>query len=510
MATFNEIETRDMAERRPKDGRARAHWALAGLAIVVALPYLLPQLKSYRIWTPQDPLPFAGLFNAEHSALLVAETSSGTGVRAGISKIEKRLMRPMASQPTRSVPAPPKPTPRFGASLAGLKSKIPESDYKAISTLIVDPHGAMKPFYRALAKTLAAKDKSLTRISHWGDSAIAPDIITASARHLFQKRFGDGGHGFILASPPTRWYAHAGLTHRRKNWTNLRITHRASRDGRYGLGGVRSRGDASSFASYAPRRGDAIGSHTSRFQVYYLKGPLQGKFSIRVDRTKREIISAKSKTKEDAVHTVSIKDAYHRFRVAGFSGKTDLYGVALERDGPGVVYDNLGLTGYFGSRLLNIDLEHFKRQLNFRQPDLMLASFGGNYLGHPYWRPKSYRKSFDRVVAFFREARPEAACLFISPVDHGEVHEGKRRTKPRLIEMVAIQKEVALRHKCAYYNLFEAMGGEGTMARWSRTRPRLGVHDMAHVTNGGARILARLLYGALIKGFVEYLPTAAN
>jgi lysophospholipase L1-like esterase len=405
-------------------------------------------------------------------------------------------------QPSLTPASPKRP------SHAQLRAKIPKKHIVDIKTFIEDPKGTMKPFYEALARTAQGVPGSLTRISHWGDSSVAPDQITALVRNAMQRQFGDGGHGFILTAPPTKWYYHAGVRRRQDGWKNLRITHRASRDGRYGLGGVRAVGQRGAFATFATRKKSSVGNKTSRFQVYYQKGPRLGRLSLRVDGQPVKTISTRADKASDAVFTLNTSDDVHKFRIWGRSGRVNVYGVVLEREGPGVVYDNLGLTGCFGQRLLNFDAEHLKTQLAFRKTDLMVSMFGGNYLGHPYWRPKHYRRTYEKVIRHWRSARPEAACLVISPLDHGEVHEGKKRTKPRVMEMVQIQRETALANNCAFFSLFDAMGGEGTMVRWRKTRPRLAVYDMAHVSSDGARILAKLIYGALLKGFADYLEPA--
>jgi hypothetical protein len=49
-----------------------------------------------------------------------------------------------------------------------------------------------------------------------------------------------------------------------------------------------------------------------------------------------------------------------------------LYGVAVERDGPGVVYDSLGLLGARANRLLNYDSAHIKNQLEQRGSNLIV------------------------------------------------------------------------------------------------------------------------------------------
>jgi lysophospholipase L1-like esterase len=56
----------------------------------------------------------------------------------------------------------------------------------------------------------------------------------------------------------------------------------------------------------------------------------------------------------------------------------------------------------------------------------------------------------------------------------------------------------------AFFNTFQAMGGEGTMARWYAAEPRLVGSDYIHPMPAGAKIVGELLYGSLRDGYNEY------
>jgi lysophospholipase L1-like esterase len=518
MATFREIQTRDDPQlgRGAGGGASGLRRALLVLAVglpVLGLPYLVPGLEAYRPWTRQAGIPFLELLRGS-AGPIVAEAGGGISSSEEVTSQEQELLA-FAGDPADEreeagggeAAAPPRGAARqrFAGLPGGLEVEIPPKDYAKVKVRLEDPRGAMRPFYEALARTARKEPGAVTRISHFGDSATAPDKITAVTRLLLQRRFGDAGLGFVLAAPATRWYAHAGLIYRAANWQVRRITHGNARDKRYGLGGVRAIGGPDAHTFLALHKGRKVGSAVSRFDVYYLRGPGQGKLRLRVDRAAPQLVSAAAETWQDALHTIRVEDGTHRLRLGVERGRVSVYGVVLERDGPGVVYDNLGLVGYYSKRVLFADAQHLKAQLAFRKPDLMVLMYGGNYLAHKFWNPERYERFFARSVAYFRKARPGAACLVISPLDHGEKHEGVVRTIPKLPSMVAVQRKVALANNCAFYDLFEAMGGKGTMARWVATRPRLAIPDMAHVTRHGARLLGGLVYRALMAGFVEHL-----
>jgi len=72
---------------------------------------------------------------------------------------------------------------------------------------------------------------------------------------------------------------------------------------------------------------------------------------------------------------------------------------------------------------------------------------------------------------------------------------------------------VALSHGAAFWNTFDAMGGEGSMARWVKAKPQLGGGDLTHPTPLGAEVLGDMLSDALIAAFERYKtsrPTATS
>src|SRR6185369_16193839 len=107
---------------------------------------------------------------------------------------------------------------------------------------VVDPDRALDAFYEKLALTDAKKPGAITRISHYGDSPITNDGLTAPTRRLLQQRFGDAGHGFILLDRPWAWYGHQAITFSSGGgWNDDTLMNPMVTDGAFGLGGVNIR-----------------------------------------------------------------------------------------------------------------------------------------------------------------------------------------------------------------------------------------------------------------------------
>ena len=229
---------------------------------------------------------------------------------------------------------------------------------------------------------------------------------------------------------------------------------------------------------------------------------------MRADGGEAQTVDARSPKDADAVLTVRVKDGPHALEIKGAGGgAVRIYGVVLERDRPGVVWDSLGMKGVRSWKLLNPDPQHWKRQLALRRPDLMVIMLGGNDLVERGTGPQWYKRRFREVLRRFRESRPQAACLVLAPVDHGERHRGRVRTLPVLKRLLPMQREAAIAEGCAFFDTVAAMGGYGAAGRWRKKRPPLMEGDWAHLTRFGSRVLGTRIYRALIAGFVRYLKS---
>jgi lysophospholipase L1-like esterase len=90
-------------------------------------------------------------------------------------------------------------------------------------------------------------------------------------------------------------------------------------------------------------------------------------------------------------------------------------------------------------------------------------------------------------------------------MDRGTHQGGKVVTLPSIPKIVEMQRRVAAETKCAFFDLFAAMGGEGTMAKWHEGRSHLVGGDLTHPNAAGAEKIGDLIYNALIDGYDRYL-----
>lgn len=403
--------------------------------------------------------------------------------------------------PAAEAPAPPGPPP------AACRVPVDRLAAPEPTAALEDPTGAMAPFYEALARTGAGEEGALTRIGHWSDSTLAADGMSSFARRRLQLAFGDGGHGFILADAEMEHYGHRDIRHLSGgDWKTVKLVGGKTRDGRYGLGGAVSIGRDGSWTVLQTTSGKPVGDRAGRFEVLYLAGPDQGRFDVRVDRKRTPAlrVDADSEMFADAKASVEVPDGPHHFQLTVRTGRrVRVYGLVMERHGPGVVYDAFGILGAKVQRFKRIDRVHLERQLALRGHDLMILQFGGNSLQIPGLDWAVYEERFRQTVRTFRGLRPDAACLIASPHDHGRRRGGGGYdTDPKLLAMMPVQRRVALEEGCAWLSVFDAMGGAGAMGEWYRKGMAYG--DLRHLRLKGADRLAGELTSSLLAGFREW------
>ena len=474
-----------------------------------ALTYLVPAMHGLRPWIPgEEAVPVVRLFSqwgeipafAGHGGSYRTSTETTKGSERLAETVGETVAANLGEE--RVAQPPPEDT-----------LKIDPSEYEGIAVYVEDPTGrGMRPFYAALERTARGEEGAITRVGHYGDSSIATDLITSTVRDNLQARFGDAGHGFILAAKGFIPYKHRGVrqSSNPEAWETREVARRQDRYGRYGYGGVQSRALQGAWARVGTSKRGDVGRNASRFDVYYEEQPRGGKFSVRLDREDREIVSTKADGRGDGVYSITAPDGPHVIELRySRGGAVDFYGVVVERDGPGVVYDSLGLVGARANRLLNFEAAHIKAQLERRGVNLIVLGFGGNEASDDRTEDEFY-DDYLEVLARMRQGREDLGCLVFSPLDQARRDRGRIRTLPTIPRIISAQRRAAFDSGCAFFDTWQAMGGENAMRRWYKARPRLAMGDFRHATPTGYEIIGNMFYKALLAGFANYLASESS
>jgi lysophospholipase L1-like esterase len=480
--------------------------AIASMLALLAIPYASPRLKGMRVthapWEPAEPAePAEGAENlgdpkapAPQPAFVVGDQSLKATANEGTvtNALPEDQAHARANDPREAL------DPSVLAKLAG-------------SLAVEDPTGhALDKLYADLARTLRKEPGAVTRVLHYGDSVIAGDLISGTMRRRFQERFGDAGHGFILIANPWEWYFQNDIAHAAsEGWNANKLTGPWPDDKMFGLGGVSFHTHETASATFGTMGHGEYGRKVSRFDLYYLEQPRGGDVTLSATGRPPEKLSTKGEAKVSRVKSIEVDDGAGSLTVRALgNGDVRMFGVALERDQPGVAYDALGAHAARAQFWQAQDTQHWTDQLALRKPSLIILQFGTNESEDTTIRAETYEPVFGALIDKVKAVAPGVPILVASPLDRAiKADNGDLRTTPIIKRIIEGQRRAALARGVAFWNTFEAMGGEGTMAKWRHTRPQLGNNDLSHPTPAGAEIIGNLFFKALSTGYDAYAST---
>lgn len=492
------MQTRSDIERdahRAHEASRHTLRVLLVMAVVLAVPYATPRLRALRVVDLPHGAPLGEAPEGSEG-----EAASAAGGAPSVAPGEQAL--PASENMATINNALPSESPERRGELPRLAREV-RAALRSVS--IEDPTGhALDRFFDRLARTDRKEQGAVTRILHYGDSVIASDYVSGTARRRLQARFGDAGHGFILIANPWQWYFHNDVAHASNaEWTASRLRGPTAADGIYGLGGVSFTSYGGGVASFGTAARGDFGRRASRFDLYYLEQPGGGSVEMSVRGGAQERFSTRGEVKVARVHSMRTEDGEAGLTIRAAGGPVRLFGVAIERDRPGVVYDALGSHGALAVLWQRQNRAHWKEEMELRDPALVILEYGTNE--SDLWRldRAEYERTVSDLIDELHEVAPRASVLVMAPLDRGEVKGGRVVTKPVIVDLVAIQRRAAFAHRAAFWNTFDAMGGQGAIARWVRARPQLAGEDLTHPTPLGAEVLGDMLSDAIIDAFVH-------
>jgi lysophospholipase L1-like esterase len=459
--------------------------ALATLLVLVLAVELIPGLARFR------------LIRARPASAVNAEQAPPPAASVGAAVLAMETL-------DRGAPSESGPR-RRGPIAAAVDDDVPDQGKNAPPVALEDPSGhALDGLYSKLVAVDAKRPGTIARIAHFGDSIVVSDYVSGQLRRNLQRRFGDAGHGFVLIA--NAWPAYLHWDVERYASAGFRVSTIVgpyAEDGWYGLGGVAFRADKNVLARFGTTDSGAFGRNVSRFVVDYVEEPHGGRFALRVDGHEAAVVDTQAEAARARAYELKVPDGPHELELQTVSGESRFFGVVLERDGPGVVLDALGVQG---ARIRFLDKQndaHWAEQLRWRAPDLLIYEFGANESMDGFvYSMSDFHRTMRDVLAQGRAALPKASCLVIGTMDRA-AKQGDEIVSVRVIPpLVEEQRRAALEVGCAYFDTYRAMGGKGSMPIW--VKRGLAQADLTHPSGAGAERLANWIYGALMRGYSSF------
>ncbi len=371
------------------------------------------------------------------------------------------------------------------------ESKVENASFKGQR----EEDGKLNLFFESI-ENLSSQGGSY-HIAYFGDSQIEGDLLTQGLRDRIQKKWGGNGIGWM---PITSIVSGFRVT----------INH-----------GFNEFWEVVDFKSYNRKQPYPVGPTGQVF------GGVQGAYCNYTSRSypfqKVQLIAHPKSTGQlnfnfdqkttalnwpDPVHPSYVHDLwnvpFNKMKLNVIEGNPQLYGVNFEK-GDGVYVDNFGFRGNTGNSLTSLNPEMLQSIGKDIKTSLVVFHYGLNVIGHGVEDYHNYEITMSRSIEHLKICYPHAAILVIGMTDKAYKENGKWDTDPTVFHLLKTQQKVAKEHGVAYFSLFDAMGGPGSIRSWVQDSvPRLANSDYTHMTHNGCDYLSQYIYQYLIDSYDYY------
>lgn len=353
--------------------------------------------------------------------------------------------------------------------------------------------GGMTGFYRALAQSQSRP----VRIAVLGDSYIEGDIMTAMLRQLLQQRFGGQGVGYV---PMTSITAGFRLTckHTFGGWTQHKAVDRAGYVDTYNniTGNYFNAGQGAWVNLTGIGTPYSLAGTCTSSSFYFMGGAGSGYVTAVVNGADSTYfpLNTNSVVGYATVHG-NIKSVKW---IVTNPGSMIFLGTSMDGNN-GVIVDNFSLRSSSGQHLRKVPASIMAAFNQARHYDLVIIMYGLNIAGHNNSAYTAYCRTVAGAINNIKSNMPGTSILVVGCSDREERGANGWRTMPGVLGLIQAQKRVAIDTHVAFWDLYSAMGGEGSIVEMVQRGE--ANKDYTHINHRGGNRIARYLYDALMLGY---------
>jgi lysophospholipase L1-like esterase len=454
---------------------------------------------------------------------------------ADISHITQKFTEPDSAE---------RPAPVARAAKKATSAEVVKQEAQAITDstptldrrfLIQFPEEAdtvLDGFFQALRTSLPSKE--LIRVLHYGDSQVEGDRITSFLRKRLQEQYGGCGIGLIpvVDGSGTRTTL---LQRADRAWSRTLAfgpDYNKSLPGNYGILGT--------YYTYTPIRHISPVKPTSGQSPYTREAVSKFDFSasepVSIELMPSDIAKGKSREVKNikllyrnpgAPFQLSVQTAgdtleknldssrslrMFRYRLkkdfegVRFSFKSrkspELYAMALDCN-TGIAVDNIPFRGSSGTEFTRMDKNLLQQQLKALNVKFIILQFGVNVVPFLTSNYAFYEQQLYTQLELIKSVAPQVSILVVGVSDMSRKEGEEYVSYPNIEAVRDAQRRAAFKAGCAFWDLYEAMGGKNSMPSWVFADPPLANKDFTHFTPKGARLVSEMLYKALMTAYEE-------
>lgn len=408
-------------------------------------------------------------------------------------------------------------------------------------TLVEHEHRELKPFYNKLNALKRANEsdsvfgkKNNIRIAYFGDSLIEGDLITAPLRQAFQEEYGGNGVGFVPITSIVSGFRQTIRHEFSKNWESISFMNFDKPNVSLGITGytfiprnyytlaqkvetvpldtliavvdsalvkeqekeqkksVRVYVDYNPWVEYKAVNTAGGAPNFKKIRLFYSMASYGSVVHYQYDGGTMQTARL---SEGEALQVLDLSPS-GPIRTLRLEFEADdpiyVYGVSFDDD-TGVYVDNFPVRGYSGAyfqRIFSHILKGFQKALDY---DLIVLHYGGNVSNPNVRNYDNYKTMMVKTVNYLQSAMPSVPILIVGMHDRSIKEGGSYQTSPDVPYLIKAQNEVATETGAGFWNLFQAMGGFGSMIDYVNQNPPLASKDYTHFTRRGADKVAEML-----------------
>lgn len=329
------------------------------------------------------------------------------------------------------------------------------------------------------------------RIAFLGDSFIEGDIIVADVREQLQSKYGGRGVGFVPVASAVATYTPT-VKHTFKNWRSYSIIQKKDGEERFMPPGVVFEPLQGATVQFEGVKWKPNLDRYSRARLLYVSNG-SGRVGVQVNGkdTIWQNLSAKGAV-EQIVSKGDIQRVSYSFKD---TDAARVLGVVLE-DSTGISVDNYSVRGNSGLWMHRVNKPLSNQLDRLMHYDLVVLQYGVNVVESNVLSYGAYRQSMVKVINHLKSCMPDASFLILSIGDRSTQQDGEFVTMPGVHGMIKAQKQIAQECGIAFWNMYDAMGGENSMVRYVENN--WASKDYTHISHAGGRRIANALMKALM------------
>ena len=353
--------------------------------------------------------------------------------------------------------------------------------------------GGMTTFYHALAQAQGRP----VRIAVLGDSFIEGDIMTSMLRELLQQRFGGQGTGYLPMTSITANFRNT-VNQTFNGWNQHKAVDRKGFADTYNnLSGNYFTASPGAWVNLTGRgsRYPHSGSCTSSsFYFYGNTGSTMATAVVNGTDTTHFVL-----TTNGLVGLAKVQGNIKSVKWSVSNPESMVFlGASMDSES-GVIVDNFAMRSARGNHLSKIPSSVMTAFNQARHYDLVIIMYGLNVAEHNRSAYTAYCNTITNAVNNIKANMPGTSILIVGCSDREERTADGWHTMKGVLGLIQAQKRVAINTGVAFWDLYSAMGGEGSIVKMEQQGEANS--DYTHINYKGGDRIARYLFDALMLGY---------